>query len=167
MQIDDERIEEKTGSFVRWGGLIFFVALCVLVIFAALQFYRVSAPITEVPVADNLQPTMWKGEYILPIPPVSANVLSDKDVQPVARISVALVLSHRSDVKDAQNALPLVKESILLLMRGLSVQDIQSPEALYRLKQALLRRMQWVLDPIVVQDVLISELFLDSGWGES
>ena len=161
MQIDDEITKGKTVGFVRIGIAALFVMFSVWAIIHMFQSYQMPAPAEETPVVCDLQPTVWKGEYLLPLPSVAVNVLADKEVGPVLRLSVALVVSHRSDVKEVYNALPAVKESIILFARGLSVEDVQSPEALYRLKQALLKRIQWVLAPVVVQDVLISELVLE------
>ena len=161
MRIDDEISQGKTVNVIRW--LIF--ALCVVcsvwLISSFVRFYHTTETIAERAVPEALQPTLWKGEYLLPLPPVTVNVRAEHDIGPVLHVSAALVLSHRSDVQEVYNALPLVKESILVLARGLSVQDVDSPEAIYRFKQALFRRLQWVLTPVVVQDVLISEWFFD------
>ena len=167
MQIDDEKTEGTTIGFVRWGIVVLCAVLLVFFTIGIVQSYRGSARMTEAPVVDDLRPTVWKGEYILPLPSVAVNILPVKEDHPILHVSIALVLSQRSDIKEAQNAMPLIRESIILLARGLSVRDVQSPEALYRLKQALLKRVQWVLDPIVVQDVLISELFMDNMCGGS
>ena len=168
MQINDEVTEEKSTGFVRIGLVFLFVVLALLAIVSVVRLCRPSEndSVEETPVVCDLQPTPWKGAYILPIPSISVNVASSIAVGPVLHISVALVLPHQSDIKEAQNALPLVKESIILLARGLSAQDVQSPEALYRLKQALLKRVQWVLEPVAVQDVLITGLFLDNALEE-
>ena len=161
MQIDDEITKGKTVGFVRTVIAALFVVFSIWILVHVVQSYQTPTQAEEAPVVCDLQPTVWKGEYLLPLPSVAVNVLADKEVGPVLRLSVALVVSHRSDVKDVYNALPAVKESILLFARGLSVQDIHNPEALYRLKQAILQRVQWVLAPVVVQDVLISELVLE------
>lgn len=161
MQIDDEITEGKTG--IRWGWIALFFVLAIFILGGIVRFYRSPAQVSlkETSVACELQPTIWKGEYLLPLPPIAVNVLSFDNIGPVLHISVALVVPRKADIQEVHNALPLIKESIVLLGRGLSAQDIQSPEALYRLKQALLKRIQWVLDSVVVQDVLITELFLD------
>ena len=164
MQIDDEVTERKTTGFLRGILLVLFIVAAVLAVVYMVRPYRPSVPdsVETSSVAYDLQPTLWKGEYVFPISSVAVNVLSPSDFAPVLHISVALVLSGRSDIEEVQKAVPFVKESIVLLARGLSAQDIQSPEALYRLKQALLKRIQLVLEPVVVQDVLITELFVDN-----
>ena len=164
MQIDDEVTERKTTGFFRGILLVLFVVVSVLAITYMVKPYRspVQDSVETTPVAYDLQPTLWKGEYVFPISPVAVSIRPSFDMAPVLHISVALVLSGRSDIEEVNKALPFVKESIVLLARGLSVHEIQSPEALYRLKQALLKRVQLILDPGVVQDVLVTELFVDN-----
>lgn len=94
------------------------------------------------------------------LPEVLVNLSSDSRRMRFLKLRLAVEVSSTRTADTVQQLTPRIMDSFQLYLRGLTVEDLGGPSALYRLKQEMLARINLALDPSRVDDVLFKEMLV-------
>ncbi|ETO91911.1 MAG: flagellar basal body-associated FliL family protein [Candidatus Xenolissoclinum pacificiensis L6] len=93
--------------------------------------------------------------------PLTINI-SDKNLNPyVLRVGVALEIENAHDKNILENNIPYVKDIIISFLRTLRTEDFDDSEIIFLIKEELLIRINKVVDPVFVTNVLITDFVVD------
>ncbi len=97
----------------------------------------------------------------IPVPDVLVNLKTEKKARPIF-LKVSIVLEvHDPKIKDAIEALkPKVVDQMQLFLRDLDIGDVTGANNLQRLRRELHMRVNNVISPHKVEDVLIKEFLI-------
>ena len=94
------------------------------------------------------------------LPDVLVNLNSDSKRMRFLKLRLAVEVSTQPVADTVVQLTPRIMDSFQLYLRGLSVDDLAGPAALYRLKQEMLARINLALDPSRIDDVLFKEMLV-------
>lgn len=86
--------------------------------------------------------------------------LSGPPPQHYLKMRVTLQIADPEIAKTLDAQMPRVLDSFQTFLREMRPEDLQGSEGMLRLKEELLRRINLVLDPTVVSDVLFKEIIV-------
>lgn len=76
------------------------------------------------------------------------------------KIKVVLELSSSEDIPHVEKMLPRIVDSLQFYLREMRLEELQGSMGTYRLKEELMSRMNKVLAPIRVNDVLLKDILI-------
>jgi flagellar FliL protein len=94
------------------------------------------------------------------LPDVLVNLNSDSKRMRFLKLRLAVEVSTQPVADTVVQLTPRIMDSFQLYLRGLTVDDLAGPAALYRLKQEMLARINLALDPSRIDDVLFKEMLV-------
>lgn len=77
------------------------------------------------------------------------------------KIDLSISLANSNDEKVVINQLPVIKDSFQIFLRQLRVEDINGSGGAFYIKTELLKRLNKILYPTKVEDVLIKEIIIN------
>ncbi len=86
--------------------------------------------------------------------------LSGPPPQHYLKMRVTLQIANPEIAKTLDAQMPRVLDSFQTFLRELRPEDLQGSDGMLRLKEELLRRINLVLDPTIVSDVLFKEIIV-------
>lgn len=93
-------------------------------------------------------------------PMVVALLPSSNDRQNYLKLQITLQLKSDKDSKDIQEMFPVVLDTLQMFLKELRVIDLEGSGSSLYIKEELIKRINKITDPIVVDDVLIKEMLL-------
>ncbi len=145
-----------------WRTLLTLALLLALVL-TYLMFFpksKITLPSFEDKTEQNLPLTGQDGLYFVELPSMKINLKPGESNYTYIEISIALELSKASDKKDISALLPRIQDAINIYLREVSSSELQESGSLYRMKEALLERINFLIAPAHINDVLFKELFV-------
>ncbi len=160
-KIDADKTERTGERF----GFIWKLLLITAVFGSLLLTYVVFFQPSAIPLSsfrqdeeNGLTLTGKDGLYFVELPRMKINVQSDNHTFIETRI--ALELSQASAKRDIQAVLPRITDAVNGYLREMSLSELQESGSLYKVKEALLERINFLIAPAHITDVLFKELFI-------
>ena len=100
------------------------------------------------------------GLYFLELSPFQVNLNDHRQNFSILRTSIALEMNRPTDKKDILAVMPRIQDSIITYLRDVRPEELQETGGLYRLKEALLERINFLIAPAHINDVLFKEMFV-------
>ncbi|RED12944.1 flagellar basal body-associated FliL family protein [Pontivivens insulae] len=94
----------------------------------------------------------------LPIPPVVVSLGPDAP-KPHLRFAATLDI-HPDRLAEAEYLLPRISDVLITYLRAVRPTDLEDPSAMFRLRAQMMRRVELILGPESVRDLLITEFIL-------
>jgi flagellar FliL protein len=77
------------------------------------------------------------------------------------KIDLSISLANSNDEKVVVNQLPVIKDSFQIFLRQLRVEDINGSGGAFYIKTELLKRLNKIVYPTKVEDILIKEIIIN------
>ena len=94
------------------------------------------------------------------LPDMLVNLNSTSKKQSYLKIKVSLELNGQPDVQRVEQVLPRIIDNFQVYLRELRVEDMQGAAGMYRLREELLARVNAIVRPAKVGDVLFREMLI-------
>lgn len=98
--------------------------------------------------------------YFYELPEMTVNLVSTSGGSRFLRLKVNLELASEADVVALEKVLPRVVDDFQVFLRELRVDDLQGSAGTYRLKEALLMRVNQAAQPLEISNVLLKEILV-------
>lgn len=93
-----------------------------------------------------------------PLPDLLVNLRSDTPRPAFLKLKISLELSSDDERKEVEKKLPRVLDTFQTYLRELRPDQLQGAQAMFRLREELLARVNAVIRPIQVKEVLFTEI---------
>jgi flagellar FliL protein len=116
----------------------------------------------EAAAAGHEAPPAPEGPKVLfvDLPDVLVNLNSTDKRMRFLKLRLAVEVADKDTGDTVTELTPRIMDSFQLYLRGLTVDDLRGPAALYRIKQEMLARINLALDPKRIDDVLFKEMLV-------
>lgn len=95
------------------------------------------------------------------VPEILVNLSVRPDQKPIYfKIRVALEMNSAADAEQADKMLPRIVDSMQFYLREMRLEEIQGSVGTYRLKEEIQGRLNRILAPVKVNDVLFKEILI-------
>ena len=139
---------------------IFLVIILIVGLFYAGVFERFFASEPEVTsIEETVQPTTTPGIY-LDLEEVLVTLRSQDSNQRFLKLSISLELEKSSDENLIKTVMPRLIDSFQVFLRELRIEELEGSQGVYRVKEELLDRVNQIIKPAKVKDLLFRDLFV-------
>ena len=98
--------------------------------------------------------------FFFDVPEILVNLSVRPGQKPIYfKIKVALEMNSAADMEQADKMLPRIVDSLQFYLREMRLEEIQGSVGTYRLKEEIQSRLNRILAPVKVNDVLFKEIF--------
>ena len=95
------------------------------------------------------------------VPEILVNLSARAGQKPIYfKIKVTLEMASASDAEQAEKLLPRIVDSLQFYLREMRLDELQGSVGTYRLKEEIHNRLNRVLAPVKVSDVLFKEILI-------
>lgn len=95
------------------------------------------------------------------VPEILVNLSARAGQKPIYfKIKVTLEMASSADVEQAEKLLPRIVDSLQFYLREMRLDELQGSVGTYRLKEEIHNRLNRVLSPVKVGDVLFKEILI-------
>ena len=154
--------QKKTSKYkVFCWTLLYFLSIFLGVFFSFLFSlnYLTNPPPQKEKAPETLPISEYNGSYITTLPSFEVNLTSNKDK--ILKTTIALEFSKMSDLNSINSSLPKIQDVVITYLRLLSVDEILQTGGLFLLKQTLQQRINHILKPIHISDILLRNVMLE------
>lgn len=161
----EEGEEGEDGGGGRKKMVILLAAglVVVLVIAGAATYFLLFAggdePAEEAAAAQVEAEASAKAQFF-DVPELIVNLDSGNGASRFLKIKLSLEVGSEPDRLELETLLPRVQDDFQTYLRSLRVEDLQGSAGIYRLKEALLLRVNQAVEPVVVKNVLVREVLI-------
>lgn len=161
-------VEEEGAEGEKKGGskLIIILIAIILLGAAGAGFMLIGGSsedeemTTEEMVEEEVAPIEIEEAYFYELPEMTVNLVSNSGGSRFLRLKVNLELASEADVVALEKVLPRVIDDFQVFLRELRVDDLQGSAGTYRLKEALLMRVNQAAQPLEISNVLLKEILV-------
>jgi flagellar FliL protein len=140
------------------GGLVSLV----LIIFAIFYFSGDSGDASSSKETAKAQHKPHTLGYTFDLPEITTNLAPGAGKKTWIKLSVTVQMESSKDQATLDKKLPIVKDGIIVFLREVRAADLSSSGGSMMLKSELIKRINKILYPVQVKDVLLRELILDN-----
>jgi flagellar FliL protein len=166
--VDEESSgEEQEGSSrkkLSGKKLVLFIVLPIFVIGAGAAGVYFSG------IADSylgIEKSAEEEEAVVPekavffdLPEMLVNLNSTGRRTNFLKINISLELEEEGDIANLELLMPRIVDGFQIYLRELRVDDLRGSAGMYRLREDLLRRINEVVKPIKINDILFKEILI-------
>lgn len=134
----------------------------VIVLLSAVAYFLISyfkTTETEVVKEEIIEEKSYKYLYY-DIDKVIVALISSPTKRNFLKISVSLQVRDENTVKILQEKGPIIKDAFQLFLRELKAEELTGSSGILMIKQELLKRVNKIIAPDSIQDILFKELLL-------
>lgn len=159
----DEEVEVEGP--INKGKRVLLIIVPVAIILVSLMIYGILR-FTKSEVSSQNQEkaaaaTKLAEEYVfIEIDDIIVSLSSSSSKKNFLKTSLSLQVQNRSDAEVVNAKLPIIKDSFQLFLRELRPSDLSGSAGVLMLKNELLKRINKIVSPIEVTDVLFKEILL-------
>ncbi len=113
-----------------------------------------------VPTGTAGQPGGVQPAVFMDLPPMKVNLNTTGPKQVFLMISVSLELANAADMQKVEQMMPRVRDIFNVYLRELRPEELKGSAGSYRLREELITRINHVLQPIRINDVLFKEMLV-------
>lgn len=112
--------------------------------------------------ADSAEKKEGDGSAVFfDVPEILVNLSVRQGQKPIYfKIRVALEMASAADAEQADKMLPRIVDSLQFYLREMRLEEIQGSVGTYRLKEEIQNRLNRILSPVKVNDVLFKEILI-------
>lgn len=162
----DDKNPEEAGQFSEIKGKRFLIIGAILLVIGAIIYgiyYFKRDDETNVSsskqAAPHEKPT--NTSYIFEMPNITTNLAPNAEKESWIKLGITLQLENNKDQIVLDKKLPMVKDAIIVFLRELRSSDLASSGGSMMLKNELLKRINKIMYPAKLRDVLLREILLD------
>jgi len=105
--------------------------------------------------------TQYYNSVVVDFPEIVTNLAPTNDKESYIKLSLTLELSNSKDQDGVDKKLHMLKDTIIIFLRELRAADLTSAGGSMMLKTEVTKRVNKVLYPIEIKDVLFKEIFVN------
>jgi flagellar FliL protein len=166
--LDEESSEEEQegSSRKKLSGkkLVLFIVLPIFVIgggAAGVYFSGIADPYLGIEKsAEEEAAVVPEKAVFFDLPEMLVNLNSSGRRTNFLKININLELEEEGDIANLELLLPRIVDGFQIYLRELRVDDLRGSAGMYRLREDLLRRINEVVKPIKVNDILFKEILI-------
>jgi len=142
--------------------VIIAAVLAVAIIVALIVYFRdgASSVSSTKDKAVTLQ-TSSTNNYFFEMPEIVTNLAPINDKESWIKFAITLQLENSKDQAILDKKIPMIKDSIIVFLREIRSSDLASSGGSLMLKTELLKRVNKIMYPIQLKDILFREILLD------
>lgn len=106
------------------------------------------------------KPDAAPGEVFLDLEEFLVNLDAAGKQPSFLKMTVTLVLPDEAAVLEVKTKLPRIRDGFQVYLRELRIDDLQGSAGLYRLREELLLRLNKLMYPIVINDILFKSILV-------
>jgi flagellar FliL protein len=99
--------------------------------------------------------------YFFELPEITTNLAPNNDKESWIKFAMTLQLENSKDQDALDKKIPMIKDSIIVFLREIRSSDLASSGGSMMLKTELLKRINKIMYPIILKDILFREILLD------
>ncbi len=150
----------------KWGLIPLILLFCIIAIvfffFKVLNKNKSYTTISE----NNSQATTNKTAAIatnnyIELQPIIANLLYTNSKQSYLKLTLTIQLSSDKDIILVEEKTPVVIDTLQTFASGLRASDLTGTGNIILLKEELIKRINKVVYPVVISDVLVKEMIIN------
>jgi flagellar FliL protein len=159
-----EEQEGSSGKKLSGKKLVLFIVLPIFVIGAGAAGVYFSG------IADSylgIEKSAEEKEAVVPekavffdLPEMLVNLNSTGRRTNFLKINISLELEEEGDIANLELLMPRIVDGFQIYLRELRVDDLRGSAGMYRLREDLLRRINEVVKPIKINDILFKEILI-------
>lgn len=157
--------DEKSPDTAIKGKRMVIVGASIAALFVIifLFMYFKSGDETKVTSTKQASPQQKavQASFLFELPEITTNLSPNNDKESWIKLGITLQLETSKDQAALDKKLPMVKDTIIVFLRELRSSDLASSGGSMMLKNELLKRINKVMYPIKLRDVLLREILLD------
>jgi flagellar FliL protein len=88
------------------------------------------------------------------------NLNPDSGKQEYLKLIITIQVNKNVNIKKIENKLPVIRDNLTTFLTTLKTEDIKGSSGVAMLKEELLKRLNLLLDPLEIENVLIKELLI-------
>ncbi|MFQ3307218.1 MAG: flagellar FliL protein [Candidatus Midichloriaceae bacterium] len=157
---DFDTLDEKKGLLKGNKSKIILISVLVIVIFSILGYLFFKNKNIERNDIPNEEVEDAIGIHYLDLDELIVNLKANGDQNTFLRLDVTLVFKNSKDLEFAKKLKPSIRDAYFVYLRQLRAADLRGSIAIYRLRDALFRRTNKVLYPIVIDKLLFKEILV-------
>ncbi len=110
--------------------------------------------------AEEEEAIVFKKAVFFDLPEMLVNLNSSGRRTNFLKINISLELEEESDIQNLESLMPRIVDGFQIYLRELRVDDLRGSAGMYRLREDLLRRINEVVKPIRINDILFKEMLI-------
>ncbi len=159
----DEEVEVEGP--INKGKRVLLIIVPVAIILVSLMIYGIlrftKSEVSSQNQAKAAAATKLAEEYVfIEIDDIIVSLSSSSSKKNFLKTSLSLQVKNKSDAEVVNAKLPIIKDSFQLFLRELRPSDLSGSAGVLMLKNELLKRINKIVSPIEVTDVLFKEILL-------
>lgn len=171
---------ETEGGEAKSGGkkkLILILAPVLIILIAAGAFFMMGGKKEDAPAPEHAQGEAHEESVeeftvdehgnrvpkkiaFYDLPEILVNLTSSANKRNFLKISISLEVEDETKVPEIRTLEPRIVDKFQVYLRGLTVDDLQGSDAVYRLREELLNRVNTTIKPMKVNQVLFKEILV-------
>lgn len=156
-EFEDQFKSVKGKRFIVIAGSVVAIALLI-----GLYYYfrspedtvSTSRKVSDVPAANT-------SSYFFELPEITTNLAPNNDKESWIKFAITLQLENSKDQDALDKKIPMIKDSIIVFLREIRSSDLASSGGSMMLKTELMKRINKIMYPITLKDILFREILLD------
>lgn len=156
----DDEIEltnaKSSGGYLR--KYIAFIVVGILAGIVALWFILSGTKFDQ---SKTTTTNLEKETFFVDINDLATTMLPTNNKQNYIKISFSLELSSAEEVRAIEMKMPLIKDALQVFLRELRIADVSYSGGLIRLKEETLKRINKVVAPVILKEVLLKEVIVN------
>lgn len=162
-EVKNEEVEsqEETSEKKKSNLLVILILVLVVILLSIGVYFLISVTSSDNDSAEEVE----KEEIIVPsvfysVPEIIVSLAGNTSNIRYLKLVLSFELSKESDQQVVEKLLPKVIDEYQTYLRQLRLEDLRGSIGTFRLKESLLLRVNQVVQPVEVKDVLIKEMLI-------
>lgn len=162
LSVGEDQQEEKQGSKLVVILLAIIILLFALAGAGGALYYLgfLDEYIEQYVGVEEEEEELLQTSAFMPLEEMLVSVTSNANKQQYLKLKLSLELVKQEDQASIEAVLPRVIDRFQTFLRELRVEELQGSAGLYRIKEELLTRINVVIRPLRIREVLISDMVL-------
>jgi len=149
--VKGKRLLLIAGALLGLTAVVYFLA----------SYIKKSHINTAIPEHKAAEATPSGPNYFFDMPDLVTNLSPTNDKEGIMKLAMTFQLNNSKDQSVVDEKLSMIKDSIVIFLRELRATDLASSGGSLMLKTELLKRINKVLYPVELKDILFREILLN------
>ncbi|MCC2646366.1 MAG: flagellar basal body-associated protein [Rickettsiaceae bacterium] len=139
---------------------LLLVIIGIFIYFFLLKKEKPADETQQKPAGDVFKGTEQAQNYFVNLEDFVVDLSSQSNRPSFLKLSLTLSLFKQEDMTEVNNKLPIIRDNFQLYLRELREADLNGSGGMYKLKEELLIRLNKILYPIQIKDILFREILI-------
>lgn len=157
--------QSRQSGFTGWFRMLFVTLSCAFILLWAvfgiwtyLNPTSSSYTIKTNRVRDDLILSGKDGAYFVTLPMQQIQLVESTNPVRLLEVQIAFAVEFTSDKNEIATKLPLIQDTLISYLRTATLNELQETSRLFYIKEAILERMNNLLFPTQIKDVLFQKI---------